>query len=323
MRSSPTSPALAELSTHPVRTSSLSRAILRELRPKQWLKNGLLFFGLVYALHVFNVPLVTRALIAFAAFCLISSAGYVFNDLRDVELDRLHPTKRFRPIAAGLIPKPAASALAIALFLGGFGLAFTLGIPFLLCCLAYLVITASYSLWWKHVVLLDVFCIAAGFVVRAVAGAVAVGVPISPWLYVCTVLGSLVIALGKRRAEILGMEDDAEAHRPALEHYTVAFLDHLVVITATASLMAYSLYTFSAENVPRNHMMMITIPIVLYGIFRYLFLLMVRGTGGSPEDLLLGDRSMMVAVVLFLLLSAGILYWGSGFGTLVMPLTQR
>jgi len=300
------------------RTRPLPLAILRELRPKQWLKNGLIFFGLVYALRFTEIDLALRAGIAFVVFCCISSAGYVFNDLRDAELDRRHPIKRFRPIAAGDIPKSVAFVLASALAVGGFALAWSLGTGFILCCLAYVVITASYSLWWKHVVLIDVFCISAGFVVRTVAGAVAIDVPISPWLYFCTVLGSLVIALGKRRAEIVGMEEEAESHRPALEHYTVGFLDNLITITATASLMAYSLYTFSAENVPRNHEMMITIPIVLYGIFRYLFLVNVRGIGGSPEDLLLGDKSLMAAVALFLILSAGILYIGSS-SNLVRP----
>jgi 4-hydroxybenzoate polyprenyltransferase len=158
------------------------------------------------------------------------------------------------------------------------------------------------------VVLLDVFAISAGFVVRIVAGAIAVSVPVSPWLYVCTILGSLLIAFGKRRSEIVELDQAAEAHRPALEHYTVTFLDHLIVITATASVMAYSLYTFSAENVPRNHAMMATIPLVLYGVFRYLYLTMVKGLGGSPEELLLSDRSLAISVFLFLFVSAGILY---------------
>jgi len=312
--------ALAELVPTPSRSARFPVAIVREVRPKQWLKNGLIFFGLVYALHVTDLALDLRVLIAFAAFCCISSAGYVFNDLRDVERDRLHPTKRYRPIAAGQISKPAAALLSSGLFVVGFGLAFALGVPFAIVCLSYVAISASYSLWWKHEVLLDVFCISAGFVVRVMAGAVAVNVPISPWLYVCTVLGSLVIALGKRRAEIAEMDDEAEKHRPSLEHYTIEFLDTLIVITATASVMAYSLYTFSAENVPPNHLMMITIPIALYGVFRYLFLLHVRGLGGSPEDLLLADRSLVVAVALFLVLSAGILYWGAG-ASVTTPLT--
>jgi 4-hydroxybenzoate polyprenyltransferase len=278
------------------------------MRPKQWAKNGLVFFGLVYALDLGNPTLVLRAITAFAAFCCIASAGYVFNDLRDVPLDRQHPTKRYRPIAAGTLPIWVAWCLAAALFLAGFALAATLGGTFVGCCLVYVLLTATYSLWWKHVVLIDVFMLGAGFVLRAVAGALAIDVPISPWLYVCTVLGSLVISLGKRRSEIAALTLDAESHRPALEHYTVAFLDQLIVITATASIMAYSLYTFSAENLPRNNAMMLTIPFVLYGVFRYLYLVQVRGMGGAPEDLLLQDRSLVVSVGLFLLTSAAILY---------------
>ena len=288
---------------------SLPLAVLYELRPKQWVKNGMVFFGLVYAVRFTEVDLVFKAVLAFLAFCAISSAGYVVNDLRDLELDRLHPTKRFRPIAAGLIPFALAWVLAAGLFLGGFVLAALLGLPFFLSAVTYVLLTVSYSIWWKHVVLVDVFAVSAGFVVRAVAGALAVDVPISPWLYVCTILGSLVVALGKRRSEIADADiADAGAHRPALEHYTVPFLDQLITITATASVMAYSLYTFSAENVPRNHLMMVTIPLVLYGVFRYLYLVQVRGLGGSPEELLLGDRSLTGAVVLFLVGSAGILF---------------
>lgn len=286
----------------------LSHAVVRELRPKQWLKNGLVFFGLIYAVEFTNIPLLVKALTAFAAFCCIASAGYVFNDLRDIELDRRHPTKRLRPIAAGLISPAFAGGLALALFSAGILLAANLGWPFVAICMGYVLLTASYSVWLKHLVILDVFAVSAGFVIRAVAGALAVDVPISPWLYVCTVLGSLVIALAKRRSELISLDEDAEAHRPALEHYTTEFLDQLVVIAATASVMAYSLYTFSAENVPKNHVMMITIPIVLYGVFRYLFLVKVRGLGGSPEELLLSDRSLALSVVLFVLMGAAILY---------------
>jgi 4-hydroxybenzoate polyprenyltransferase len=309
-------PELASPAPPPqVSLGSLPRAILRELRPKQWLKNGLVFLGLVYALRFTDLDLILRSVIAFLAFCAISSAGYIFNDIRDLELDKHHPTKRFRPIASGRLPVGLAWAIAILLGMGGFGLAFILGVPFALTCVAYVFITASYSLWWKHLVLLDVFAISAGFVIRAVAGAVAVAVPISPWLYVCTILGSLIIALSKRRSEIQDSDiEDAGAHRPALEHYTVTFLDHLIVITATASVMAYSLYTFSAENVPKNHIMMVTIPIVLYGVFRYLFLVQIKGLGGAPEELLLGDRSLATAVILFLVLSAGLLFFGTRIG---------
>jgi 4-hydroxybenzoate polyprenyltransferase len=290
-----------------VRSAPLA-AIVRELRPKQWLKNGLLFFGLVYALELFNVPLVMRAAAGFVAFCCISSAGYIFNDLRDAELDRRHPTKRYRPVAAGLLAPGAAFAIGALLLAAGFALAAAIGPAFVGVCLAYVAITASYSLWWKHVVLLDIFAIAAGFVIRAIAGAVVIDVPISPWLYLCTLLGSLVIALGKRRSEVSEASVEPPAARPALEHYPVVFLDLLIVMAATASVMAYSLYTFFAENMPRNHSMMLTIPIVLYGVFRYLYLVQVRGQGESPEELLLRDHSLAGAVAIFLLFSAAILY---------------
>ena len=284
------------------------RAIIQELRPKQWLKNGLLFFGLVYALELFNIPLVMRAAAGFVAFCCLSSAGYVLNDLRDAELDRQHPTKRFRPLAAGLLPTAGALAIGATLTALGFAIAAAIGLPFVGVCVGYVAVTASYSLWWKHVVLLDIFSIAAGFVIRAIAGAVVIDVPISPWLYLCTLLGSLVIALGKRRSEVSEASGALPAARPTLEHYPIGFLDLLIVMAATASVMAYSLYTFFAENMPRNHSMMLTIPVVLYGVFRYLYLVQVRGLGESPEELLLRDSSLAATVAIFLLVSAAILY---------------
>jgi len=303
--------AYADVPQQRLATSRLLGAAIRVLRPKQWLKNGLVFFGLVYALYLGDLQRDLFAGLAFVAFCCVSSAGYIFNDLRDLELDRLHPTKRYRPIASGELPSKMAAFIALVLLLGGILVGAMVGPALLAVLAAYVFLTVSYSAWLKHVVLLDVFCVSAGFVLRIIAGAVAVDVPISPWLYVCTILGSLLIALGKRRSEMLEMEDQAEAHRPTLEHYSVEFLDRLIVIAATSSLMAYSLYTFSAENVPKNHLMMVTIPVVLYGVFRYLFLLEAGTLGGRPEELLLSDRSLLAAVLLFLVLSAGILYLGS------------
>ncbi len=304
----PSSPTHAPTTEAHVPGGTLLSVIVRELRPKQWLKNGLLFFGIVYALELFNVPLIMRAAAGFVAFCCISSAGYVLNDLRDAELDRRHPTKRFRPIAAGLLAPGAAVAIGGGLLALGLAIAVAIGPGFVVICLAYVAITASYSLWLKHVVLIDIFSIAAGFVIRAIAGAVVIDVPISPWLYLCTLLGSLVIALGKRRSEVSDAHDHPESTRPSLEQYPLAFLDLLVVMAATASVMAYSLYTFFAENMPRNHAMMLTIPVVLYGVFRYLYLVQVWGLGENPEELLLRDRSLASAVAIFLLFRAAILY---------------
>jgi 4-hydroxybenzoate polyprenyltransferase len=290
------------------RSESLLGAIVRELRPKQWLKNGLLFFGIVYALELFNVPLLMRAAAGFVAFCCISSAGYVLNDLRDVELDRRHPTKRYRPIAAGLISPAAALAIGGALLVVGFAIALAIGPAFAVVCLAYVAITASYSLWLKHIVLLDIFAIAAGFVIRAIAGAVVIDVPISSWLYLCTLMGSLVIALGKRRSEVSQALEQPQSTRPALADYSVGFLDLLTVMAATASVMAYALYTFFAESMARTHAMILTIPIVLYGVFRYLYLVQIKGLGESPEELLLHDRGLGAAVAIFMLVTASILY---------------
>lgn len=307
----------ASVSTEPGAATALSlrsrrsrpAAFLAEVRPKQWLKNGLLFFGLIYSLHLTDVDLVARALLAFVAFCCISSAGYVFNDFRDVDADRVHPTKRFRPLATGEISRAAGAVAAAVLLVLGFALAASLGLPFTLACAGYVALTATYTLWLKRIVILDLFALSGGFVLRVVAGSAAVAVGVSPWLYVCTVLGSLLIALGKRRSEIATLTpDDAQAFRASLEHYTMEFLDRLIVLVSAASIMAYSLYTFSADNVPKSHSMMLTIPIVLYGLFRYLYLVQLRGLGESPEELLLGDRSLAIAVVGFLGLSAGILY---------------
>lgn len=282
--------------------------VATELRPKQWLKNGALFLGLVYALRLTDPDAVARALIAFVSFCCISSAGYIFNDLRDLQADRLHPTKRERPLASGALSLPLGRGIAVALFVAALFLAIPLGGAFLATSVLYAALSVIYSLWWKQVVLIDIFSISGGFVLRAVAGAVAIGVRVSPWLYVCLVLGSLLIALGKRRSEVLELRGMATAHRPALQGYTVEFLDQLIVIAAAASVMAYSLYTFSAENVPRNNAMMVTIPVVVYGMFQYLYLVQVRGLGSSPEELLLTDRSLAAAVVLFLVLSGAVLY---------------
>jgi len=263
----------------------------------------------VYSLRLTEPGSLARAALALASFCFLSSAGYVFNDLRDLEADRLHPIKQRRPLAAGSLSVGfGVATMGILAFLAVL-VGAQLGMAFLASCALYLAVSVTYSLWWKHIVLIDLFGVSAGFVVRIVAGAVAVNVGVSPWLYACAILGSLLIALGKRRSEVLDLRNLATAHRPALESYTVEFLDQLMMVVSAASIMAYSLYTFLGEFQPKNNLMMITIPVVLYGMFRYLYLTKVRGLGGSPEDLLLGDRPMAFAVVVFVLLSGGILYW--------------
>jgi 4-hydroxybenzoate polyprenyltransferase len=283
-------------------------AVVRSLRPKQWTKNLLVFAGLVFTYNLLNPGMLSRVVLAYVAFCALSSAGYLWNDLRDAPADRLHPTKRRRPIASGQVPPALAATLALVIGAAGLLLALGLGTPFLLVASLYMLLTVTYSIWLKHLVLIDVFGISAGFVLRAVGGAVVIGVPVSPWLYVCTVLVSLFLGFGKRRNELELMEAGAAGHRKNLEQYSVELLDQLILIVASVTIMAYSLYTFSAENLPRDHSMMLTIPLVLYGLFRYLYLVRVRGQGGAPEDQLLTDPGLRWTAIAWVGLNLFILY---------------
>ena len=287
---------------------SLGGPVLLALRPRQWTKNGLLFVALAFTMNVQQPALAGRALAAFACFCALSSAGYLLNDLADIEADRQHPTKRLRPIAAGAVPVPLALGLGVLLALLGVAGCLLLRPALGLLGLGYLALTAAYTIWLKHLVLVDVFAIAAGFVLRAVAGAVAIGVPISPWLYLATMLGALLLALGKRHAEQRELGAAATGHRRNLVAYSVELIDQLILIVSSAALMTYALYTFSAENLPKNHSMMLTIPVVLYGLFRYLFLARAGTVGGAPEELLFRDRPLRLAVLLWVALVLVILY---------------
>jgi 4-hydroxybenzoate polyprenyltransferase len=281
------------------------------LRPRQWTKNGLLFIALAFTLNLQQPGLLARTVAAFVCFCALSSAGYLLNDVVDVEADRAHPTKRFRSIAAGQMPVAFALGLGVVLAVAGLTGAFLINLLLGVLALAYGLLTAVYSTTLKHLVLLDIFGIAGGFVLRAAAGAVAIDVPISPWLYTATLLGALLIALGKRRTELqtLGVEA-AVGHRRNLESYSIEFIDQLILVISSAALMTYALYTFSAENLPRNHSMMLTIPVVLYGLFRYLFLVREGDIGASPEELLFRDRPLLAAVAVWALLAVTILYLG-------------
>jgi len=282
--------------------------LVRACRPKQWTKNVLLFFGLIFALKLTNLALDQRAIYGFVVFCAASSGIYLLNDLSDVEKDRQHPKKRNRPLASGLIRPVEAVALAVLLLSAAFIASFVLGPVFCALTVGYVGLMSLYTTHLKNVVLIDLFVLAAGFVIRAAAGAVVVGVPISPWLYVCTILASLFLALGKRRNELLLLSGGAGQHRRILEEYSLPFLDQMIVIVTSATVMAYSLYTFSADNLPRDHSMMLTIPFVLYGIFRYLYLMHQRDGGGSPEEALLTDRPLLVCVIAWLATAVAVLY---------------
>ncbi|HEU4437781.1 MAG TPA: decaprenyl-phosphate phosphoribosyltransferase [Methylomirabilota bacterium] len=289
-------------------------AALQALRPRQWVKNLFVFAGLIFSQSLFT-PLVWPALAAFVIFCALSGAIYVFNDLADVEKDRLHPTKRRRPIASGALPVPAGMALGVVMLVGSLVAAYALSVRFGLVATAYAALLTTYSVWLKHVVILDVLTVAAGFVLRAVAGAAAIAVQISGWLVICTILVALFLALGKRRHEYLTLHGDAAAHRPILAEYSASFLDQMVAVVTASTVTAYALYTMSPETVAKFHTrwLPVTLPFVLYGIFRYLYLLYRRELGGNPSDLLLSDRALLVNTVLWMLTLMVIIYgpvWG-------------
>ena len=282
----------------------VARAALVALRPRQWTKNLLLFAGLLFAGKLGETSLWPEAIIAFVAYCAASSAAYLANDVRDASNDRDHPVKRFRPIASGELSAARALALAACLTVVALGGTALLGLGSLAFMGAFLALQAAYSLRLKHVVLIDVLAIAALFVIRAGAGAEAVDVRISPWLLICTGLLALFLALAKRRAELVLVGADETPGRPVLEGYSLALVDQLVTIVAASTVIAYSLYTFTARD---SKAMMATIPFVLYGVFRYLLLLHRRDLGEEPENVLLTDVPLILTLAAWAATSAVIL----------------
>lgn len=270
-------------------------AVLVSLRPQQWVKNLFVFGGLIFAQRLFT-PSLWPALGAFAIFCGLSGAVYLLNDVADRHKDRLHPDKRHRPIAAGRLAPGPAVATAAALIVAGVGLGAWLSPRFALAALAYVVLLVAYSAWLKHVVIVDVLVVAIGFVLRAVAGALAIDVAISGWLLICTILLALFLALGKRRHEVLSLGEGAARHRPNLAEYSPAFLDQMIAVVTASTVTAYALYTMSPETVAKfhTHLLPATLPFVLYGIFRYLYLLYRRQLGGNPSELFLHDRALLI-----------------------------
>jgi len=281
---------------------SISVALVKAMRPRQWVKNGVIFAALIFDQQMTpdNMPAILRTAAGFIIFCLLSGIVYIINDIADVEADRQHPEKRNRPIASGRLPVPIARAYAIAAIIVIFPISILLSPQFAAIALTYLLLNLAYSFKIKHIPLLDVFTIALGFLLRVAAGVVLIEVArFSPWLYVVTTLGSLYLGFGKRRAELALLADGANAHRRVLDGYTLPLLDQLITIVSATTIIAYSLYTFSAPNLPENHVMMLTIPFVIYGIFRYLWLIQVKHSGGAPEDVLLSDRPLQVSIILW------------------------
>ncbi|HWV25448.1 MAG TPA: decaprenyl-phosphate phosphoribosyltransferase [Thermomicrobiales bacterium] len=282
----------------------------RLLRPTQWSKNTVVLAALVFG-QVWEEPFnILRAVVAMIAFCLISSAGYILNDWVDIESDRHHPIKRRRPLASGAISVPHAAGLGAVLLIVSLSISFAVSPWLMLVIAAYGALMTCYSLWLKHVVIIDVFVISIGFLLRAFAGGVAVGVRISPWLMLCTVLLALFLGFCKRRNEIMTLERNATLHRRSLSGYSSQILDIFIPLAASSTLLAYSVYSFTAESVPRNGAMMITIPLVGFAIFRYLYLVYGRALGGAPEVLLFRDRPLLASIVLWGLAVAGVFWLG-------------
>jgi 4-hydroxybenzoate polyprenyltransferase len=285
------------------------KALIKTMRPRQWIKNGFIFFALIFDKQLFLPGPFLRTLAGFFLFCLVSSAVYLFNDISDMEADRNHPEKKFRPIASGQLPVNVAWTVALLLAVVAIPLGYLLSPAFAAILITYLTINLLYSRWLKHVPILDVMIIALGFVLRVAAGVTLITVErFSPWLYMITLLFSLYIGLGKRRAEMSLLAQGATAHRKVLDGYTIPLLDQYITIVSGMTIIAYSLYTFSAPNLPENHTMMLTTLFVVYGIFRYLQLIQIGHAAGSPDEVALKDRPLQITVVLWVLAILAVFY---------------
>jgi len=288
---------------------SLINGLFKSLRPKQWTKNGFIFAALVFDLKLFQIEPFIKTIIGFILLCFISGTVYLINDLVDVEKDRLHPTKKYRPIPSGQIPVTAALIAAIVLPAICLPLSFWLDLKFGVVVSGYLLLQIAYSFILKNIVIVDVLTLAAGFVLR-VAGGVALieATRFSPWLYMFTVLLALFLGLGKRREELALLKGHATSTRAILNEYNLPFLDEMMAVVTAGTVMTYAFYTFSAPNLPDNHLMMLTIPFVIYGIFRYLYVIHVQGNGGAPDEILLTDKPLQLSIGLFGLTVVVILY---------------
>ncbi len=283
-----------------IRRRSQFALLIKTMRPKQWTKNVFVWAALVADVKLFRVEPFLSTLAAFVLFCLISSAVYIINDLVDMPKDRLHPEKRTRPLASGALNPNIAIVAAIVIVVGCLPLALAVSWKLTAILYGYLLLMIAYTFWLKNVVIVDVMTIAAGFVLRVGAGVAVVNAErFSPWLYVCMVLLALFLGLGKRRQEIVLMNENGASTRRILAEYNLRFVDEMLSLVSASTVMAYATYTFSAPNLPPNHSMMLTIPFVLYGILRYLYLIHVKGETDPPDVVVLKDRPLLVDVVLF------------------------
>lgn len=280
------------------------------MRIQQWIKNLFVFAPLIFSQNVFVLPLFAKTVLAFVLFCLLTGAAYIFNDLQDLEEDKRHPVKSQRPLASGRLEKKHALSAMILLAILGLAGAYFLNVSFFAVMLVYLVLQVAYSGWLKHVVIIDVFLIAAGYFLRVIAGGLAIEVQISPWLIICTILLALFLALSKRRHELVLLDKKAETHRPILKEYTPQLLDQMIAVVTASTVISYCLYTISAETVAKygTMNMVYTVPFVLYGIFRYLYLVHQKEEGGSPEALIIKDKPLLADLFLWIATAMVILY---------------
>jgi 4-hydroxybenzoate polyprenyltransferase len=289
---------------------SMLYLLVASSRPKEWIKNSFLFAALFFSQNLFNPPLVLQALLAFGFYCLTTSGVYLMNDIQDREADKQHPQKRQRPIASGALPVALAAPVAVVVLLIALGGAWYLQPGFGLITTSYVLLNVAYSRWLKHIVILDIFAIAAGFVLRVIAGAIVINVVISHWILICTMLLALFLGFSKRRCELIALARNASQHRLVLAEYDLPFLDMMIGIVTSAVLMGYTLYTVSSETIAKFHTdrLLLTVPIVLYGIFRYLYLVYHRNYGDNPAHALLTDGPLRLSILLWGLVSALILY---------------
>jgi 4-hydroxybenzoate polyprenyltransferase len=293
-----------------VQSRSMLKGLIRSLRPQQWTKNLFVLAALPFGLKLFDPAAVALALAAFVVFCALSGVVYLVNDLYDREADRLHPVKRLRPIAAGVLAPGTAATAAVLIATAALGAALAIGQKFALAAAAYLALFYLYTRWFKHLVIIDVLSIAIGFVLRTYAGAVAIHVPVSDWLLVCTVLLALFLGLSKRRHEITLLASGAASHRRILDEYNPYLLDQMIGVVTASTLMAYIIYCTSSDTVERfgTHNLVLTIPFPIYGILRYLYLVHRRDGGGNPSELLITDRPLLICVGLWGLVTALVIY---------------
>ncbi|ADL70020.1 decaprenyl-phosphate phosphoribosyltransferase [Thermoanaerobacterium thermosaccharolyticum] len=292
---------------HTVKYSTIDKykGLIKLMRPKQWIKNVFVLAALIFSKKMFDVLSLKEALFAFILFCGISSSVYIINDIADLEKDRKHPKKRFRPLPSGLVKKRHAAILFFILALASLILSFLINANFGIIVLSYFIINLAYTFYLKNIIIIDVMVIAVGFVLRVIAGAEAIGVASSPWLLLCTLLLSLFLAITKRKNEVIVLDNNAKSHRNVLDEYSVKLLDNMLSIVTSSTIIAYSLYTFYAE---KGYYMMITILFVIYGIFRYQYLVDSKTFGGSPELAFFEDKPFLINGILYCITVILILY---------------